>query len=158
VRDLVSDYQGAAAAAGGGGCGFVEEQRGIAVEDGAGIFHSAPLVIRDGQHVELLEGIVDAEPLVVEVDRLLCGLERELALFLLFRHRADTHRNGIDRGAQAIPIADGERHEISGHLRAGGELKRVTAVRGGFVGNDSAIGDRGVGFVQFHRQIECGLE
>src|SRR5262249_48280613 len=64
----------------------------IPEEDRSGILHSAPLVIRNREHVKFFERVSNIEPLVIEMDRLLRGFQCELTLALLFRDRTYANR------------------------------------------------------------------
>src|SRR4051794_2513117 len=68
VRDLMRDYGGVSLLAENRGDLLVHEQRSITIENGRSIFHAAPLVVWDGKHIELFKRILDAIPLVIEMD------------------------------------------------------------------------------------------
>src|SRR5690242_9075209 len=80
MRDLMRNDGGVPLLAENRGGLLIHEQRSIAIENGSSVLHAAPLIVRDGQHVELFKWILDAIPLVIEVDRLRGSFQSELAV------------------------------------------------------------------------------
>src|SRR5205807_118251 len=90
---------------------LVHKERSITIENGRSVLHAAPLIVRDGQHVELSERVFDSVPLVVEMDGLHGGFKRELAILLFVGLGADADRRAINSALQTLPVADCERHK-----------------------------------------------
>ncbi len=121
VRHLVRDDGGDVLAAAGCALLLVDEQVGFAVGDGAEVLHRAGLEVGDGDQVELLHGVLDAEVGVVIGEEVLGGLQGEGREFDLFRRGADADGHAFALAGGAGEVADEEGDEVGGHLRGGGE-------------------------------------
>ncbi len=117
MRDLVGDDRCMAAPAEHrSGC-FIQQQSGVAIEDGRSVLHPAPLIIGDGEHIQLSKGIPDAIPLVVKLNGMRSNIQCKLGLVFAFGHGANTDGHGIDLPFQALPIANCKGHQVGRHFR-----------------------------------------
>ena len=75
VGHLVGDDQGDFFLGVDGGCFGIDQQIGLAIGDGAEVFHGAGLEVGQGDEVELLERVGNAEVVVVVVQHVLGDIE-----------------------------------------------------------------------------------
>ncbi len=142
------------------GCGLgIDQQRGLAVGDGAEVFHCAGFEVGQGDQVELLERIGNAEVGVVVVQHVLGDIDAVRGESNLVGRGADADSHAILFACGALEVADQEGDEIGGHFGCGGEMEGVLACGGaGRIGGDGPVGDGRVGAVYHKRDIIGGLE
>src|SRR5207237_10388820 len=115
--------------------------------------------VRDADDVDLPEHLLDAGPLVVELQLLLRRLERKAGQWQLVGRGADADSNGIGASAAADEVADEHRDEVRRHLRRTREDERVLARLGPWLVRQlRAVRDRGVAAVDQQRDVERRLE
>src|SRR3954465_14901678 len=139
MRDLVGDGDGLSTFAKHRSISLVEQQRCFAVEDGGGVLHPTPFVIRDRNHIELAERILDSVPLVVKVDAMRGHVHSKCTILFPLWNGAYPDRNAVDYFRQALPVPDRERNQICRHLWRGGERNAVTLRAGRYICPDAAI-------------------
>ena len=102
----------------------IDQQRGVAEEDRAGVLHTAGLELRYGDEVELRVGIGHAEPLLIPGHGVYGRLQREAAEGPLPHAGEDAHRHVADEALEHIEAADRQGDEV------GGERERHRKVPG----------------------------
>ncbi len=95
------------------------EQIGFAEGDGAEVLHGAGLEVGNADEVKLLERVVNAEVVVVVVQRKFGDVERKGRERNLVGRGADANVHAVLLAAGALEVAHQERDEIGGHFGRG---------------------------------------
>ena len=158
VRHFVRDGVGHALLRADRGGLLVDQQRGLAIDDGAPVLHGAGLEVRHSDLVQLGQRILDAVVVVVVVQDglrwLPAGSCVRFSLPGTVQTLTFTPSTVI---GDALPVANRQRHQIARHLRRSGELDGVLVAGAGRVGDDLAVGDRGVALVDDGGDVEGRL-
>src|SRR6202008_4809335 len=95
------------------GRGFiVDEEIGFAIGDGAEVLHGSGLQVRETGEVEIGHRVEDAEVIVVVVQDVFGGGQRECAELLLAGRAANANGNAVALAGDALEVADEEGDEI----------------------------------------------
>ena len=106
------------------------QQGGFAIGDGAEVFHGAGLEVGDGDEVELLERVGNAEVGVVVVEHVLGDIEAVGGEGDLVGRGAGADGHAVGFAGGALEVADQEGDEVGGHFGRGEELEGVLAGAG----------------------------
>ena len=136
VRDFVSDqFLGNCFAQQVRGLLWIDKDK-VAGDHQTSVFHCTGGEIGDAKDVELAVGILDAEILVVILQRDDGSLKGESRIRFFIRDAANADGDSVGGVFGALPIADRESDEIGRHFRRGCEFYGVFAVaRAGRVRN-----------------------
>ena len=127
MSHLVGDHQGHFFL-GANRSGFgIDQQVGFAIGYGAEILHGAGLEVRQGDQVELLERIGNAEVIVVIVEHVFGDIDAVGGERNLVRRGADADGHAILLAGRALEVAHQKSNKVRGHLGRGGEFERVLA-------------------------------
>ncbi len=119
VGHLVGDDQGDFFLGADGGRFGIDEQVGLAVGDGAEVLHGAGLEVGQGDEVELLERVGNAEVGVVVVEHVLGDIDAVGREGDLVGRGADADGHAVGFAGGALEVADQEGDEVSGHFGGG---------------------------------------
>ena len=119
VRHLVGDDQGHFFLGVDGGCFGIDEQGGFAIGDGAEVLHCAGLEVGQGDEVELLERVGDAEVGVVVVEHVFGDIEAVGGEGDFVGRGAGADGYAVGFAGGALEVADQEGDEVSGHFGGG---------------------------------------
>src|SRR5208337_1452945 len=136
---------------------FIDEQRRLAVNDGAPVLHGAGLEIGHGNLVELRQRVLNAVVVVVVVENRLGRVQREARQVFLARNSADIQLDAVHLVGGTLPIANRQRNQVAGHLRRSGKLDGVLVAGASSVGDDLAVGNGGVALVHNRGDIKGRL-
>ena len=96
MRHFVRDDVGNALLGADRGSLVVDQQRGLAIDDGAAVLHGSGLEVGHGDLVELGQRILDAVIVVVVMQDGLGGFQREVGQVLFAGNRADAQLDAVD--------------------------------------------------------------
>jgi len=137
---------------------WIRQELFLAKGNRTDVLHGAGCEIGNTDDVQLAERIRNAGPLVVELHRVLGGIQREAGQRKLVGRRTDAHRDCAGRAAPADEIAHEHGDQITGNLLRAREGHRVLAGLGPRrIGHLSAIGDRAISTVDHQRHVEGGF-